>query len=407
MKNSRIETLIKKLCPDGVEFKKLKDITFSIKTGLNPRQNFILNTPDATNYYVTVKEITSGKIRFGDKTDKINEDARKKIQSRSDLEEGDVLFSGIGTIGKVALVDIPTDNWNCSESVFLIKPRKSLIEPQFLAYVLSSEFVEKQYNSQSVGSTLRGVRLGTLAEIKIPLPPLDIQKEIVKILNEFTELEAELEAELESRKKQYEYYRDQLLTFNKDIERKALEQIAEYAKERIDIAKLDQDNYVGVDNLLQNKQGKKASEFVPMTGRCTKYGVGNILVGNIRPYLRKIWLADNIGGANGDVLVVSIKDKENVEPKYLYYVLSSEDFFHYDAQNSRGTKMPRGDKTMIMKYQIPIPPLSEQKKIVSILDKFDSLVNDISIGLPAELKARRKQYEYYRNKLLTFKEYGK
>ena len=90
-------------------------------------------------------------------------------------------------------------------------------------------------------------------------------------------------------------------------------------------------------------------------------------------------------------------------PKYLYHILSADNFFNYNMQYAKGAKMPRGDKDAIMNYPINLPTIAEQKRIIAILDKFDALVNDISVGLPAEIEARRKQYEYYRNKLLTFK----
>ena len=90
--------------------------------------------------------------------------------------------------------------------------------------------------------------------------------------------------------------------------------------------------------------------------------------------------------------------------RFLYYCLSSENFFEYDNRNSKGAKMPRGNKEAIMEYSFGIPTIEEQERIVSILDRFDSLCNDISLGLPAEIEARQKQYEYYRDKLLTFKE---
>ncbi|MCC7304316.1 type I restriction-modification system subunit M [bacterium] len=215
---SEIDQLIHENCPKGVPYMRLKEITLSIRTGLNPRSNFRLNNTNATNYYVTVKEITSGKIRFSSKTDRIDDDAKNIIQSRSRLAVNDVLFSGIGTIGKVALVDIPTDNWNCSESVFLIKPRTEVVLPKFLMYILSSDIVKKQYQSQSVGSTLKGVRMVTLYSIKIPIPPLYVQDKIVNILDSFTGLEAELEAELEASKKQHDYYRNKLLTFKEYAE---------------------------------------------------------------------------------------------------------------------------------------------------------------------------------------------
>ena len=188
IKQSHIEQLIQNLCPNGIQYSPLGELCVSIKTGLNPRQNFVLNVPDATLYYVTVKEITTGKIVFSDKTDRITKDAWQRIQERSMLEKDDILFSGIGTIGKVAIVDIPTENWNCSESVFLIKPNKSLVHPKYLMYILDSDFCREQYESVSVGSTMKGVRKVTLESLQIPLPPLSIQKEVVHILDTFTNL---------------------------------------------------------------------------------------------------------------------------------------------------------------------------------------------------------------------------
>jgi type I restriction enzyme S subunit len=161
---------------------------------------------------------------------------------------------------------------------------------------------------------------------------------------------------------------------------------------------------VSVENLLPNKLGKTQANSVPQTGRLISFNPGDILIGNIRPYLQKIWLSNCYGGTNGDVLTIQIKDREKIDPRFLYYVLSSDSFFIYDNQNSKGAKMPRGDKNAIMKYRIPVPPLPVQERIVNILDRFDKLCNDISEGLPAEIEARQKQYEYYRDKLLTFKQ---
>jgi type I restriction enzyme S subunit len=182
--------------------------------------------------------------------------------------------------------------------------------------------------------------------------------------------------------------------------------IAEYSDTRINASVLDLDNYVGVDNLLQNCAGKTSSSYVPEAGKVTCYEGDDILLGNIRPYLKKIWHADRKGGTNGDVLVVRIKkeEKTNIRARYLYQLLADDKFFDYAMQTAKGAKMPRGDKSMIMKYKIPVPSIDEQERIISILDKFDSLVNDLSIGLPAEIAARRQQYEYYRDRLLTFHE---
>lgn len=180
-----------------------------------------------------------------------------------------------------------------------------------------------------------------------------------------------------------------------------LSEISSYRKDKIDASLLSKKTYVGVDNLLQNRQGKTDSAYVPSVGNCDKYCTNDVLIGNIRPYLKKIWLADNDGGTNGDVLIVT-SNKEYVLPRFLYYNLSSDYFFNYDVKYSKGAKMPRGDKASIMNFVIDLPSIDEQKKIVETLDKFDAYCNDLTEGLPAEIEARQKQYKYYRNKLLSF-----
>jgi type I restriction enzyme S subunit len=182
------------------------------------------------------------------------------------------------------------------------------------------------------------------------------------------------------------------------VEYKTLDEVAHYAKDRIPASNVDENTYVGVENLLQNKKGKTHATAVPTTGNIIAYKQGDILIGNIRPYLRKVWLADCNGGTNGDVLAVQLNETGKLEPRFLYYVLSSEAFFQYDIQNSKGAKMPRGSKEAVMKYSIPVPPLPVQSEIVRILDNFTKL----TVELTAELTARQKQYECYRDKLLNF-----
>ncbi|MBD1401508.1 restriction endonuclease subunit S [Pelovirga terrestris] len=257
-------------------------------------------------------------------------------------------------------------------------------------------------------------------KIPIPIPcpdnpekSLAIQAEIVRILDAFTamttELTTELTTEFNLRKKQYNHYRDQLLRFEEgEVEWKTLGEVAEYSKTRISHTKLFGSNYVGVESLLQNRAGKIDSTRTPDSGNLTQYNVGDTLIGNIRPYLKKIWHADRIGGTNGDVLVVHPTDSA-LNPRYLYQVLADDKFFEYNMQHAKGAKMPRGNKDKIMEYKIPVPfsdnpekSLSEQACIVAILDKFDALTNSISEGLPREIALRRKQYEFYRDQLLNF-----
>lgn len=408
---TKINELIKQLCPEGVKFVRLESLVQSIKTGLNPRSNFKLNTEDAVNYYVTVKEFTSGKIIFNNKTDRINDEAVKIIQNRSKLEPGDVLFSGIGTIGKVAIVDISTDNWNCSESVFLIKAKKEILSPQFLMYVLCSEDIKNQYLSQSVGSTLKGVRMGTLAGLFIPIPPLAIQEEIVNILDSFTTLEAELEAELEARKKQYTYYRDSLLSFEgKDVEWKTLGQVGEFVRGNGLQKKDFTESGVGCIHYGQiytyyGTYTDKTKSFVSpeLAKKLKKVNKGDLIITNTSENFEDVcktvaWLGDYEIVTGGHATI--FKHKEN--SKFLAYYTQTAAFFNEKKKYAQGAKVIDVSAKNLAKILVPIPPKEEQERIVSILDKLDALVNSISFGLPAEIKTRRKQYEYYRNQLLTF-----
>ena len=240
-----------------------------------------------------------------------------------------------------------------------------------------------------------------MANVTIPLPPLPIQQEIIRILDTFTNLTAELTAELTARRKQYEYYRDELLKTGEQV---SLYEVAQYSKDRILASELTDENYVGVDNLLPNKQGKIKSEHTPIEGKFVRFVKEDILIGNIRPYLKKIWFSDCVGGTNGDVLTIRVIDKERVLPRFLYFVLSTESFFNYDMNNAKGAKMPRGDKKAVMNYQFYLPSLEIQEKVVSILETFDNLCTGFEYGLPAEIYARQQQYEYYRDELLNFKE---
>ena len=408
---SKLDELIKKLCPDGVEYKKVAELTKSICTGLNPRDNFRLNTDDASYYYVTVKEFTTGTIKFTEKTDRISKEACSIIQKRSNLEKGDVLLSGIGTIGKVALVDIPTDNFNCSESVYLIKLYDTIINPKFFIHILRSEKIQAYFHSTSRGSTLKGIRMQDLKSLEIPVPPLEIQNEIVQILDKFTSLEAELEAELEARRKQYEYYRDSLLLENKNAEWKTLSEIGTFERGR---------RFVHGDD---REEGTPCIHYGELY---TYYGVwANEVKTHIDPNLKtKLRFADKndviiVGAGENNIDIgiavawlgdykVAIHDacyifRHNQNPKYISYLLRTYNYHLQIKKYVSEGKICSISAEGIGKAKLPFPSLEEQERIVSILDRFESLCNDITSGLPAEIEARHKQYEYYRDKLLTFK----
>lgn len=184
-----------------------------------------------------------------------------------------------------------------------------------------------------------------------------------------------------------------------------LSDVAEYSKTRVPSAQLSNGQYVGVENLLQDCRGRVESEISQkISANVTAFVESDVLIGNIRPYLKKIWLADSSGGASGDVLVIRRKTSfmGSMSPEFLYYVLSDQKFFDHSNQFARGAGMPRGDKQAIMNYLLPIPPMEVQLEIVRILDAMTSLQAE----LQAELAARQKQYEYYRDTLLTFDKPG-
>ncbi len=156
---------------------------------------------------------------------------------------------------------------------------------------------------------------------------------------------------------------------------KKLGEVAFYSTSRVSSSLLDETNYVGVDNLLKDRKGKIDSTVVPVEGNCIGYKCGDILVGNIRPYLKKIWLANNDGGASGDVLVIRANNHQELHPVFLYWALSNDAFFEYNMLHSKGAKMPRGNKVDILKYIVPVPPLSEQQSIVAELDRINELIS--------------------------------
>ena len=412
---SRIEELIERLCPDGVEFKGLGSVISAIRTGLNPRQNFKLNSENAEHYYVTVRELGGFSINVTDKTDRVDTIGLSLIQNRSRIQSGDILFSGTGTIGRTALVTDYPKNWNVKEGIYVITPIATIVNPRFLIYLFQSTQILTHILSKSDGSTVASISMASLQRIKVPIPPLEIQNEIVSILDKFTLLEAELEAELEARKTQYEYYRNALLGFEtKKVEWKTLGEIStlitkgttpkKYADNgiafikteafdgnRIDITKLSFVDELTHQTFLKRSILKVNDILFTIAGAT----IGKIAI-----------VTDDILPANTNQALAIIRLKEDVNIKYVFYILRSNYMRRYIDQSAKGSAQPNLNLQQLNEFPIPLPSYEEQERIVSILDKFDALVNDISIGLPAEIEVRRQQYEYYRNKLLTFKNLG-
>ena len=392
--NLNMQNSIAKLL-DGVavEWKALGEIGLLIRGGGLQKKDFTETGVPAIHY----GQIYTYYGTFATETKSFV--SAKLAEKLKKAKYGDILLAGTSENVKDVMMPL---GWLGGEIVFsgdmfAFRP-SNLINTKYLTYFLQTTPFQKFKEKYANGTKVIRISSEKFLTFKIPIPPLHVQTEIVRILDTFTELTAELTA----RKKQYNYYRDKLLTFKEDeVEWKTLGEVANYSNTRISFNKLNEKNYVGVDNLLQNQAGKTNSNHVPKEGNFTEYLTDDILIGNIRPYLKKIWQADCSGGTNGDVLVIRLKNNL-LTHRYLYYILADDNFFEYNMQHSKGAKMPRGNKEAILKYRLPIPPLEEQVRIVKILDRFDALTNSITEGLPCEIELRQKQYEYYRDLLLDF-----
>ena len=392
-----------------VEWKPLQNIVKSISTGLNPRQNFVLNEDNACYYYVTVKEITTNKVVFSDSTDRITKDAKSIINNRSKLEKGDILFSGIGTIGKVAYVDFPTSNWDCSESVFVVKPQEKAIPGKFLSYILSSNIAKNQYEKGAAGAIMKGVRKATLENILIPIPSLSEQQRIVGILDTFTASIDNLKEQIAQRRKQYEYYRDQLLDLEgkPGVEMKTLGEVGECYAGATPSTK--ESSYWDNGTIPWMNSGEVHQGIVTHTASfITSEGYNNAST-KMLPIDTVVIALVGQGKTRGSVAITAIElctnqsicgvviDDSKIINKYVYYYLRTQYNNLRKISSGEGTRGGLNLK-MIGSYPILLPSLQEQQRIVSILDTFEASIQN----LEAQLKQREKQYEYYRNKLLTF-----
>lgn len=207
-------------CPPlnvNIEWKTLGEVCLQLRTGLNPRNNFELNTDDASNYYVTVRELGGTELIYSEKTDLINDHALQLINNRSKLKVNDILFSGTGTIGKTAFIAEEPSNWNIKEGVYALTLDTRCVLPMFVLRYLQSQRAIDWIERMAAGGIVRSITMRKLEQLPFPVPPLSEQRRIVDILDRFDTLTNSisegLPKEIALRRKQYEYYRDALLSF--------------------------------------------------------------------------------------------------------------------------------------------------------------------------------------------------
>ena len=388
---SRLGALIQQLCPDGVEYRPIKEEYQRLKgIPITAAKMKEIERPD-------------GNIRIfaGGKTvvDAYEED----IPKANIIRVPAVLVQSRGVIDAVYFerpFTFKNEMWAYTH--------ENKIAVKFLYYILKNNIETFREVASSMGS-LPQISLKVTENFKMPIPPLEVQREIVRILDQFTDLTAELTAELTAREKQYEYYRDKVLTFDNSFPVVALSGLCDIGDGLHGTPTYDNNGeyyFINGNNLSNGKIvfDAKTKKIQQIEYEKVKIQFGQTLLFSINGTIGKIAIYNNEKIALGKSVAYFNIVSDRLMLKYLFYVLQSYQSMIYFEKNLTGSTIKNLGLKALRDYQITLPPIKIQKKIISILDRFDTLCNDLTSGLPAEIEARRKQYEYYRDKLLTFKE---
>lgn len=413
---SKLEELIKQLCPNGVKYKRLDEVfkSFNGMTGVsnkwkeNGNCQFIEYMNAYKNLKINIKLLPFATV--------------KKLQQNT-LQKGDILLTCASETPYECAVssvieDEIKDNVFLDDHLFGIRVKKDMkseINTTFINYYMHTNNFRKKINKAVRGVTRFYISIDEFMKICIPVPPLEVQCEIVHILDDFTLLSAELSAELKARREQFNYYRSKLFEkyLSDFVELDSIGDVTKLAGfEFTKYVKYSQEGNIIALRGLNVKDGRLVLNDI-------KYIDNSDFSKLERSKLYKNDLLYTYVGTVGQVGLVDQNNKyylapnvaririnnSKVLPKFVMYFLQTPEFKVNQLDKLTGaSSMKNITMTNIRKFKIPLPSIEEQERIVNILDKFDKYCNNISEGLPAEIEARQKQYEYYRDKLLTFKE---
>uniref|UniRef100_UPI0028DB8043 restriction endonuclease subunit S n=1 Tax=Rothia mucilaginosa TaxID=43675 RepID=UPI0028DB8043 len=402
-----IDRLVAELCPDGVEFYPIEEL-FTTRNGYTPSKSNSSYWENGTVPWFRMEDIRENGGILSESLQSVHESALKKGGM---FPAGSIIVATSATIGEHALITV---DFLCNQrfTVLILKDEfKSLLSPKFLYYY--SFILDRWCLANTTQSSFASVDMKRFKKFEFPVPPLEIQEAIVEILDKFTNLEAELEAELEARTLQYEYYRDSLFEAL-DCPRVPLGSLGTFVR----------------GNGLQKKDLQESGNPVIHYGQVfTRYGLhedktlsyandevynklrkaekGNLVIATTSENDEDVckalaWLGETPAGISGDAYIY----RHEMNPKYVSYFFTTHDFQRQKLRHITGTKVRRVSGKNLETIEIPLPSLEEQQRIVDILDRFDALTSSLSEGLPAELAARRSQYEYYRDQLLSFPRKG-
>ena len=355
---SRLDELIAELCPNGVAYESL-GVLCNIETGKLNANAAVENGQYA--FFTTAKEIS--------RIDKY----------RWDTEA--LLIAGNANIGDVKHFN---GKFEAYQRTYVLTHFSDRIIVKFLYYFLCNN-LKLYLNSRKNEAAMTYIVLGTLQNFIVPIPPLPVQQEIVRILDSFTELTAELTAELAARKKQYEYYSNSVLKM-KDAPVFKIKDVVKSISSGKNKERNDEGTYP-----VYGSTGIISYTNTPV------YHGKQILIARVGANAGYVHIADGDYDVSDNTLIVDVKD--NISLMFLYYLLKEMRLNRF----AKGGGQPLVTAGQIKEIEIAVPSQEEQSRIANVLTKFDWIINDISSGLPAEINARQKQYEHYRDKLLAFK----
>ena len=388
---SRLDVLISKLCPNGVEYKAIKDIAEDIYRGSGIKRDEVTE--------VGVPCVRYGEIytTYGIWFDTCASHTQLEyVKSPKYFEYGDILFAITGeNVEDIAKSTTYVGHDRClaGGDIVVLKHKQN---PKYLSYALSTTNARRQKSTGKVKSKVVHSSVPAIEKIVVPIPPLEVQSEVVRILDNFTELTTELTtelaAELVARKRQYTYYCEKLFMRNNDAKWLELANIADIGTGNSNTNEAVMDGKYPFFVRSQEPLRKSTYEYDETAVITAGDGVG---VGKVFHYIEGKY------ALHQRAYRIHINTEE-VLPRYFFFYMRTT-FYSYIQKNMFQGSVASIRRPMLNAYPVPIPPIEKQLRIVDVLDRFDALCNDISSGLSAEIEARQKQYEYYRDKLLTFK----
>ena len=381
---SKLDELLRELCPHGVEYKKIGKIA-----NYEQPSKYIVESTDYNDAF-DVPVLTAGQTFILGYT---NESTG--IFRASKLNPV-IIFDDF--TGAFKWVDF---SFKVKSSAMKIITASNDVSIRYLFHVMG--FLHYSSNEH------KRLWIGIYSEFEVPVPPLEIQREIVRILDNFTNLTAELTAELTARKAQYSYYRDKLLTFESRIQLLPLKDIAKFSYGYTDKAQEHGDTrFLRITDIAEDGTMKpEGAKYILLNDESKKYLVkkGDLLLARTgATYGKTLYVPDNSPAVYASFLIKIELDNSKISNRY-YWHFSKSNQYRRQAEKlvSKGGQQ-QFNTNAVERVVVPVPPLDVQNRIVNVLDNFEKICSDLNIGLPAEIEARQKQYEYYRDKLLTFKE---